>query len=324
MTWQGGPAVQGASPTVSAEVRLPAPLRVSVITVALNAASTIEETLASVLEQRAPFAIEHVCVDGGSKDGTRDIIDRYAAANPLLRRIYEPDHGLYDAMNKGVRAAKGDYLVFLNADDYLLHATALADVMASADDKPGLRPDVIAADVVMGQPGVWGYRYRRPPALLYWLRWTGMHPPHQGLLLHRSVFEAVGGFRTEYRVAADVIHWWEVMRRHPVRIHLPRRALSFMRSGATSNGSLKAHWRGNLEAWRFAHGQGGVVRAAVLVTTKLLQKVAEVRFARPIDARMCPNTARKISRQGGGSTQPRSLGAQTVPEQHRVLPQRRG
>src|ERR1700722_12875645 len=104
----------------SSEMALPSSGQpfVSVITVSLNAAATIEDTIASVSMQQADFAVEHICVDGGSVDATRVSIDRWAAHSSRLVRVYEPDSGIFDAMNKGLRAARGEYVLFLNADDF--------------------------------------------------------------------------------------------------------------------------------------------------------------------------------------------------------------
>ena len=86
----------------------------SIITVTYNAEATIEVTLHSV-QQQTYRQIEHIIVDGGSKDHTLSIIEKYK--DSYLHVISEPDKGLYDAMNKGIRLAKGDYLCFLNAGD---------------------------------------------------------------------------------------------------------------------------------------------------------------------------------------------------------------
>ena len=74
----------------------------------LNAGATIERTLASVALQQVTFGVEHICVDGGSSDHTRAIIDRWALRDSRILRIYEPDRGIYDAMNKGLGAAQGE------------------------------------------------------------------------------------------------------------------------------------------------------------------------------------------------------------------------
>ena len=93
-------------------------MKLSIITVVWNAVSTIEQTICSVLEQRCRADVEYLIIDGGSTDGTLEVIDRYR--DRLARVVSEPDDGLYDAMNKGIRLATGDVIGIINADDYYL------------------------------------------------------------------------------------------------------------------------------------------------------------------------------------------------------------
>ena len=104
--------------------------RISVITVCLNAAPVIEATLRSVLAQDYPN-LEYVVVDGGSTDGTADAIRRHAGR--LAAFVSEPDQGVYDAMNKGVDLARGEYLLFLNAGDVLAAPDVIGRAAAAAD-----------------------------------------------------------------------------------------------------------------------------------------------------------------------------------------------
>ena len=97
---------------------------ISVVTVCFNAAATIEETIQSVLGQTYP-KVEYIIIDGGSTDGTVDIIKRYA--DRLAYWVSEPDKGIYDAMNKGIAAASGDYINFMNAGDKFHNEKVLSD-----------------------------------------------------------------------------------------------------------------------------------------------------------------------------------------------------
>src|SRR6516165_4225703 len=101
--------------------------------------------------QRLDFPIEHICVDGGSTDLTRSIIDRWAARSGRIRRVYESDRGIFDAMNKGLRVAAGEYVLFLNADDFLVGPSVLASAME--DLVPGAtdNPDLLVGDAVMSR-----------------------------------------------------------------------------------------------------------------------------------------------------------------------------
>ena len=112
--------------------------KLSVITITWNAAATLERTLRSVREQSWPH-IEHLIIDGGSDDGTLELIGRYA--HEQLRWVSEPDRGLYDAMNKGAAMAKGDYLCFLNAGDTFFAADTVEKMMLTFEDASA--PDIL-------------------------------------------------------------------------------------------------------------------------------------------------------------------------------------
>ena len=106
---------------------------ISIVTVTYNAEQTLERTIKSVEEQTYPH-IEHVLIDGCSSDRTMSYIQRYVERNGgkshLIRVIREPDNGLYDAMNKGIQLATGDYLVFLNAGDKLHETTTIEEMVS--------------------------------------------------------------------------------------------------------------------------------------------------------------------------------------------------
>ncbi len=108
-------------------------MKVSVITVCYNANSTIEGCLRSVAQQ-THTDIEHIVIDGQSSDGTIDTVRRYPHVTIL---ISERDHGLYDAMNKGLDKSTGDYVIFINADDRFSAETTLAEVVQAIQRDPG-------------------------------------------------------------------------------------------------------------------------------------------------------------------------------------------
>jgi glycosyltransferase involved in cell wall biosynthesis len=255
---------------------------VSVVTVSLNAAATIEDTIASVSLQGVDFVIEHVCVDGGSTDGTRDIIDRWAAQSNGIRRIYEADSGIFDAMNKGLHAATGEYVLFLNADDFLASRYALAKAMEGLSPGSGDNPDLVLGDVSMGRPGRRGvWRRRKVPLLLRRIRGSGLYPPHQGMLAKRRLLDLVGGFDARLRFSADIHQYYELERRFPLAIRRTHSEVAFMWAGGAANSSLRAVCRGTLEIYRRLRPSRSVVRAGAMVLVKTLQSLAEVRFGTP-------------------------------------------
>jgi len=254
---------------------------VSVITVSLNAMHTIGDTLASVAQQRCDFAFEHICVDGGSVDGTRTLIDDWAARAAHIVRIYEPDTGIFDAMNKGLRAARGEYVLYLNADDFLVSQDSLARALAWLRPGDPGNPDLIVGHVAVGTPGAWGvWRHLRVPRLLGRLRGWGLFPLHQAQFTRRSQLAAVGGFRAALRSAADVIQYYELESKFRPRIRHLDQDVAFMRAGGKSNQGVGARYRGVRELYGWLREGHGPVRSVVIATLKSLQTLVGVRIGR--------------------------------------------
>jgi glycosyltransferase involved in cell wall biosynthesis len=254
---------------------------ISIITVSLNAEATIEDTLVSVSLQQRSFDIEHICVDGGSTDRTRDVVDAWAIQTGHIKRIYEHDNGIFDAMNKGLRAAKGEYVLFLNADDFLVAPDTLAKTIDAARPGADGNPDLIAGDVSMGVVGSCGlWRHRRAPRLLARVRGTGLFPIQQGLIAKRRMLEQAGGFDASLKLGSDVNLFYDLERRFNPTIHLLRRDVAFMRAGGAANAGLRAVWLGSREIYAHLQPTHGVVRSAIMVLVKTLQSLSELRYGR--------------------------------------------
>ena len=103
---------------------------ISVITIVYNSVSTIEETILSVINQTYPY-VEYIIIDGNSKDGTLDVVKKYYDKISYL--ISEPDRGIYDAMNKGLKLATGNWVNFMNSGDCFYSETVLSDIFANRD-----------------------------------------------------------------------------------------------------------------------------------------------------------------------------------------------
>lgn len=213
-------------------------IKISVVTVAFNAANTIEDTIRSVARQ-IYSDVEHILVDGASTDGTLDVIERHH--DKLTKVISEPDRGIYDAMNKGIRVATGDVIGFLNADDVYAQKNVLA-MVAEVMKREHL--DALFGDVEFFRPENPAGTLRRyssarfRPDRIAW----GWMPAHPALFVRREVFQRVGAFRTDYRIAGDFEFVARAFGKNTLRYrHLPE-VLVRMRTGGIST----AGWRNTL------------------------------------------------------------------------------
>jgi len=170
--------------------------KLSVITIIYNNAADIERTMLSVLEQTYPN-IEYIIVDGLSTDGTLDIIKKYKERLAIL--ISEKDQGIYDAMNKGLASATGDYLLFMNSGDEIFVKDTVANVFATADDADiyyGETEMIDAAGQSLGQ------RRHKAPERFNWRSFKyGMSVSHQAIYVKRSITEP---FNRQYQLSADI------------------------------------------------------------------------------------------------------------------------
>lgn len=172
------------------------PLKITIITVCLNAEKTIKKCIQSVVAQSYPF-IEYIVIDGKSSDHTVKFIRQMQRADIL---ISESDAGLYDAMNKGVERATGDYIFFLNADDYIVDANVISNAVEE------IKQDV--SDIYYGnievrtyQHGVSIYKPWNENSLISALSIYCL--PHQAMFAKTALFKKIGGFSTKYKILSD-------------------------------------------------------------------------------------------------------------------------
>ena len=245
-------------------------MKVSLITVCRNVAPVIRETLDSVLGQ-THSDIEVIVIDGASTDGTVDILNSYA--DRLAYVISEPDKGIYDAMNKGLRIATGDVIGFVNAGDLLMTPKVIVQVVA-AFEQGGV--DAVYGDIIMVDENDITNVKRT------WLSGAfdrdrfkqGWMPPHIATFIRKEVYDRFGYFNTDLRIAADyeILFRFLYKERIPT-VHLPVILVRF-RLGGMSNGSIRHVLRANREvrrSWRL----NGYTAPPLLVTRKLWSKVMQ-------------------------------------------------
>jgi glycosyltransferase len=211
------------------------PTKISIVTATYNRVHSLRQAVQSVQDQtHAP--VEHVVVDGGSTDGSQAMLSRLLRPGDVM--VSEPDHGIYDALNKGLRLASGEVVGFMHSDDFFADCGVLADVARAFDD-----PQVDAAYgdldyVSKNETDRIVRRWRSTGFDAERLR-RGWMPPHPTLYLRRRVIEQWGGFDTGFRISADYDAVLRYFGPGAVRsVYLPR-VLVKMRTGGESNRSLE-------------------------------------------------------------------------------------
>lgn len=220
--------------------------RFSVVTVAYNSARTIADTLRSVGEQTYPH-LEHVVVDGASSDETLSIVRRYAKDTTVM--LSERDRGIYDAMNKGLRLASGDFVGFLNADDVFANPDVVADIarVAAAPGVDAVYGDLVYVDQMRPERYIRYWRsglYSRSGLRLGWM------PPHPTLYVRRSLLQQLGDFDTRFRISADYDFMLRLLGTPQVDVRYLPTVLVQMRTGGASNRSISAMIRKSAEDLR--------------------------------------------------------------------------
>lgn len=210
-------------------------MKISIITVCFNSEKTISDTMRSVATQTHQD-LEHIIIDGASQDNTLAVVREFQGGSPQV--VSERDGGIYDAMNKGLRLATGEFVGFLNADDMLAGPNVLS---------------LIAAAVGAGADAVYGdlsYVDKDRPAkvLRYWssgvfdadsLRY-GWMPPHPTFYIRRSLVQALGLFDLQFRIAADYDFMLRYLGQPGIRVAYVPEVLVCMRAGGASNHSMRA------------------------------------------------------------------------------------
>ncbi len=244
-------------------------MTVSVITVTFNAVRTVRQAVESVVDQQGSFELDYHIVDGGSTDETIELLGPYK--DRIAQLTSEPDHGLYDAMNRGVARAKGDIIGILNADDRYADSGVIADMVAAfeASGADGVYADLDYVDEEDGKTVTRQWKSGDPGDFR-----KGWMPPHPTLFVKRALYEQHGLFNLQLRSAAD----YELMLRFfhfrgATLAYLPRTTVK-MRAGGQSNASIGNRIKANAEdakAWRL----NGTAPPPLLRLQKPLRKLRQ-------------------------------------------------
>ena len=210
-------------------------MKISIVTVCYNSATTLEDAVESVLTQNY-FDIEHIIIDGGSTDGTASILERYKGR--IAKVVSEPDDGIYDAMNKGISLATGDAIGILNSDD-LYESNDVIENLVKAFTKEAnmVIGDVAFVDRINAQKRL---RYVSGSGFKPWLLRFGWMPPHPATFIRRNVYETFGHYKTDFAIAADYEFFVRTLMVGRMKTVHTSKVLVTMRDGGASTGGFKS------------------------------------------------------------------------------------
>ncbi|RZK50834.1 MAG: glycosyltransferase [Pedobacter sp.] len=210
----------------------------SIITIVYNNVSDIERTICSIIDQDYKN-IEYIVIDGNSSDGTKNIIEKYI--DKIAKYISEPDNGIYDAMNKGLNLASGDYVLFMNSGDEIFDTTTVSAVFASHPN----------ADIYYGETEMYdenwvslGQRRHKAPKVFNWKSFKyGMNISHQAIYVKRTLAPQ---YDLNYKYSADIDWIIKIAKKSTSIVNVNRYVAKYLVGGI----SKKKHWASLKERYK--------------------------------------------------------------------------
>jgi glycosyltransferase involved in cell wall biosynthesis len=246
-------------------------MKVTVITVCYNSIKHIQDAVDSVARQDYPD-IEHIVIDGDSKDGTVDVLKQNASK--FTYWISEPDTGIYDAMNKGIKAANGDIIGILNSDDFYFDSHVISKVAEAFSDDA---VDAVFGDLIFVDPK----NLHRTVRTYSSKKWhpdkfaKGYMPAHPTFFVRRKFYEKYGLFETDYKIAADYEMLIRLLYVQKLRYHYLPIKMVKMRKGGVSSSGIKSNITLNNEIIR-ACRKHGIKTGALKIYPKYFNKIFEL------------------------------------------------
>jgi glycosyltransferase involved in cell wall biosynthesis len=244
-------------------------LSVSIITTSFNSVTTINDTINSVLSQTYKN-IEYIVVDGASKDGTIELIKSYG--NRISKFISQPDNGIYEAINKGIKLATGDIIGILNSDDYFYDNFVIEKIVNSFYEN---NIEAVLGDVLFVNPKkkalvrYYSSKKFKPNKFKY-----GFMPAHPSFYAKKELFEKIGLYKPDYKIAADYELLIRFLYISKIKFRYLNMPFVIMRTGGISNKALSSNIILNREILR-ACKENGIKTNYFLIYSKYFIKVFE-------------------------------------------------
>ncbi|PMM44462.1 glycosyltransferase family 2 protein [Vibrio breoganii] len=240
----------------------------TVVTVSYNAEETIKQTIDSVLSQK-DVIIEYLVIDGASQDNTISILQ--CVKDERFSYISEPDNGLYDAMNKGIRKAKGKYVAILNSDDVYIDSTVLCNVKNIFEEKES---DIVSGHIYYFKDDFRkvGRRYKCSSHHNRKSWELGFQPPHPATFVKKNVYDEIGCYKTNFKISADYEFLLRALYINSYKLNVLEKYVVAMRQGGESTSSISSYKQGNkevLKAWKVNKKNP----PNLLIISKILRKV---------------------------------------------------
>ncbi len=243
-------------------------VKITVVTVCFNAVATIEQTICSILGQSYKN-IEYIIIDGGSTDGTLEILNKYSKN---IKWISEPDDGIYDAMNKGIKMATGDYIQFIGADDCFIDSLVVECLVENIN----LKADIIsAAEIVVEDSGLEYYvgNSRGQNLSEKQVPWI----PHTAMLTKTSLMKSKL-FTTQYRIAGDYDFILKCFKDSSVRFQFVDMPLVYFSSTGISNNNLELAEKENLKIFKelgYTVPKINILKMLIKYVKRIIKKLLE-------------------------------------------------
>ena len=246
-------------------------MKVTLITVCYNSSETIEETFKSVAAQDYDN-LEYIVVDGQSTDNTLSYIEQY---NSIINiTISEPDRGIYDAMNKGIKLATGDVIGFINADDVLATPSVIRQVVDcfAKDGTDACYADLEYVDQFDLDKVV---RYWKSSVFIPGLFSKGWAPPHPTFYVKKSVYDQYGVFSLDYKMGNDIELMLRFLEKYQIKSHYVPKTWVKMRMGGVSNQSIRNVILQNKEIIKAARDNGLQFSVPMFVFGKIKDRLQQ-------------------------------------------------